>query len=412
MEQKLTFNLTIIILFLSMLFACVTEIRVIPSVEPIVVDFENTAAISFTRVVFQAPPGATIGTAYKGWEKTKILWRTSISVGDELFNEVANEELREAGYQVIGSERLLFDVDEQWKAQFLLGARITDIKYNTYDDYRSVKNETTLSVKWELFDKSTREVIFRKKTLGDAELTDSLGTESIFLAFRYALRQLLADKSFVNKLILNDKKSETPEKDIFIEQTSLPQFENSSELVKRIIESVVTIKVEYGHASGFIISKEGYVITNNHVVEAKNIIDVILAQGIILQANVIRTNPEYDLALLKIEGLNFKALPLGDKEDYLIGTDVFAIGTPAKISLAQSVTSGVLSGIRTIENRNLLQTDASINPGNSGGPLINSKGKVIGVVQMGMREQEELNFCIPIDVALSKLGILVRKQNE
>jgi len=319
MEQKLIFKVTIVILFFSMLFACLTETRVIPRVEPIVVDFENTAAISFTRVVFQAPPGATIGTAHKEWEETKILWRTSISVGDELFNEVANEELREAGYQVIGSERLLFDADEQWKAQFLLGARITDIKYNTYD-FRSEKNETTLRVKWELFDKNTREVVFRKQTNGDAEVTESLGTESIFMAFRYALRQLLADESFVRKLILSDEKSKPPEKEIFIEQTSLPSFENNRELINRTIESVVTIKVEYGHASGFIISKEGYVITNNHVIEGKNIIDVILANGIILQADIIRANPDYDLALLKIEGRNFKPLPLGDKKDYLIPT--------------------------------------------------------------------------------------------
>lgn len=412
MEQKLIFKVTIVILFLSILFACVTETRVIPSVVPIVVDFENTAGISFTRVVFQAPPGTTIGAAHKGWEKTKILWRTSISVGDELFNEVANEELREAGYQVIGSERLLFNSNEQWKAQFLLGARITDIKYNTYDNFDSEKNKTILSVKWELFDKSIREVVFRKQTYGDAEVTESLGTESIFMAFRYALRQLLADESFVSKLILSDEKSKVPEKEIFIEQTSLPSFENNSELIKRTIESVVTIKVEYGHASGFIISKEGYVITNNHVIEGKNIIDVILANGIILQADVIRANPDYDLALLKIEGRNFKPLPLGDKKDYLIGTQVFAIGTPAEIRLAQSVTSGVLSGIRTIEYRNVLQTDASLNPGNSGGPLINSKGTVIGVVQRRMIGREELNFCIPIDTALRKLGILVKKQNE
>jgi hypothetical protein len=176
MEQKVIFKVAIIILFLSLLFACVTETRVIPSVEPIIVDFKNTAGVSFTRVVFQVPPGANIGAAHKGWEKTRILWRTSISVGDELFNEVVNEELREAGYRVIGSERLLFDANEQWKAQFLLGARITDIKYNTYDDFSYEKNEANVSVKWELFDKNTREVVFRKQTYGDAEVTKSLGT--------------------------------------------------------------------------------------------------------------------------------------------------------------------------------------------------------------------------------------------
>lgn len=159
--------------------------------------------------------------------------------------------------------------------------------------------------------------------------------------------------------------------------------------------------------SGVIISDDGYLITNNHVIEGRHLIDVILSSNIILQTEVIAANPDYDIALLKINGSGFKPLPIGDSDQAAAGEEVFAIGTPILLDLGQSVSRGIISGKRTLEKeKEYIQTDAAVNPGNSGGPLINSKGEVIAIVARKFTTQDNLAFCIPINIALFKLGIV------
>ncbi|MEJ2705017.1 MAG: trypsin-like peptidase domain-containing protein, partial [Sedimentisphaerales bacterium] len=140
---------------------------------------------------------------------------------------------------------------------------------------------------------------------------------------------------------------------------------------------------ERGQGSGFIISKDGYILTNNHVVGNVDKITVILQDGRKFEnAKLIGTDPDTEVALIKIEGNDFPVLPMGDSSKTEIGDWVIAIGNP--FGLSETVTVGVISavgrsnvGIAAYED--FMQTDAAINPGNSGGPLINLDGKVIGI---------------------------------
>src|SRR4029077_11445099 len=136
-----------------------------------------------------------------------------------------------------------------------------------------------------------------------------------------------------------------------------------------------------GVGSGFVMSREGYILTNNHVVEDATQIKVKLASGKEYNAKVIGQDPKTDLALVKIDGASdLHPLTLGNSDELKVGSWVVAIGSP--FGLEQTVTAGIVSAkgrvIGSGPYDNFIQTDASINPGNSGGPLINIKGEVIG----------------------------------
>lgn len=138
-----------------------------------------------------------------------------------------------------------------------------------------------------------------------------------------------------------------------------------------------------GMGSGFLISKDGYILTNNHVVDDADEITVIMANKKEFKAKVIGTDPMSDVALLKIkDGGNLPFLTLGDSDKLEVGEWVIAIGNP--FGLSQTVTVGVVSAkgrsrVGINEYENFIQTDAAINPGNSGGPLLNTQGEVIGI---------------------------------
>lgn len=157
-----------------------------------------------------------------------------------------------------------------------------------------------------------------------------------------------------------------------------------------------------GLGSGFIISEDGFIITNNHVVEKANDIDVILEDGEKYKAEVIGKDPKTDLALLKVQPKNrLPAVPLGNSDVLEIGDWVVAIGNP--FGLGHTVTAGIVSakgrslGLGAYDD--YIQTDAAINPGNSGGPLFNLNGQVVGVNTAIIAGGQGIGFAIPSSMA-------------
>ncbi len=155
--------------------------------------------------------------------------------------------------------------------------------------------------------------------------------------------------------------------------------------------------------SGFIIDKDGYIITNNHVVEGADEIKVKLANGKEYTAKVIGRDPKTDLALIKISSFfkDLPTLPLGDSDKMRVGDWVLAIGNP--FGLEETVTKGIISATGRVIGSgpydNFLQTDAPINPGNSGGPLINLNGEVIGINSAIIPSGQGIGFAIPSNMA-------------
>jgi serine protease Do len=180
------------------------------------------------------------------------------------------------------------------------------------------------------------------------------------------------------------------------------------DLVSQFGEAVVSIETPAGKGSGFIVNKEGYTITNAHVIQGETRISAILYQNVpggltrrrIEDVEIFAINPFFDLALLKLPlplDLKPNHVVLGNGDDINTGDAVFAVGNP--LGLERTVTQGIVSSrSRNLEGQLYLQTDTAINPGNSGGPLFNQRGEVIGVTSRGARADmaDNLGFAIPI----------------
>lgn len=155
--------------------------------------------------------------------------------------------------------------------------------------------------------------------------------------------------------------------------------EDFSGITENSIPSVVTIKTDISQGTGFIITNDGYVVTNYHVMQYAQAATIITSDDDTHTVGLIGYNSELDIALLKISGI-YEELKLGNSDDVQVGERVIAIGNP--LGLQFSVTQGIVSGVHRTGPNGLsayIQTDAALNPGNSGGPLIDINGKVIGI---------------------------------
>lgn len=166
--------------------------------------------------------------------------------------------------------------------------------------------------------------------------------------------------------------------------------------------------------SGFIVSADGYIVTNNHVVAGASKIQVLIpGEKDYIDATVVGTDTSTDVAVLKVDKTDLPYVTLGDSDELQVGELAVAIGNPFG-ELAGTVTAGVISALDrqvTIEGSsyNLLQTDASINSGNSGGPLVNSYGEVIGITNAKVSEGEGIGFAIPINDIKTVIEDLINK---
>ena len=173
-------------------------------------------------------------------------------------------------------------------------------------------------------------------------------------------------------------------------------------------------EIPRGVGSGFIISDDGYILTNHHVVEGSDEITVTLQDKREFKGKLIGSDPKSDVALVKIEGKSLPTLKLGDPAKLRVGEWVIAIGSP--FNLSNTVTAGIVSakGRETGELLPFIQTDAAVNPGNSGGPLINVRGEVVGInsqIFTTSGSYAGISFAIPIDEA-QKIAKLLQTQGK
>ncbi len=192
-------------------------------------------------------------------------------------------------------------------------------------------------------------------------------------------------------LVKQSTQQKTFEQEISLLKTSQDDF---SGVVESAVKSVVAVMTENSVGSGFIISSDGYVVTNYHVIQEGGKIRVLPYGQRPIIANITGIDEVRDLALLKIAG-NYDYLNLADSNELQVGRKVIAIGNP--LGLSFTVTQGIVSGLDREGPNGLqeyIQTDVSLNPGNSGGPLIDTQGEVIGINNFKIGGAESLGFAL------------------
>jgi len=211
--------------------------------------------------------------------------------------------------------------------------------------------------------------------------------------------------------------------------SAAPSFDDEEQqniaVYKRVLPSVVNVTSttvawdffygpvpQQGQGSGFILNKEGLILTNNHVIDNARTVEVTLSDKHKYTAQVVTVDKGHDLALLKIDAPGLVPATLAETSSNLVvGQRVYAIGNP--FGLSGTMTRGIISAIRSVRGpeqnpiEDAIQTDASVNPGNSGGPLLNSRGEVIGITTMiasnGANQSSGIGFAIPINTAKAVL---------
>jgi S1-C subfamily serine protease len=169
-----------------------------------------------------------------------------------------------------------------------------------------------------------------------------------------------------------------------------------------------------GSGSGVVITPDGYVVTNSHVVEGANSVEVTLADGSSYSGQVVGQDAATDIAVLQIAASGLPISDLGDSDKLKVGQMAIAIGNP--LGLQSTVTAGVISSLgRSLQSRtgrlieNVIQTDAALNPGNSGGPLVNSQGLVIGINTAIIQFAQGICFAIPVNTVRWVVSMLIRE---
>ena len=211
----------------------------------------------------------------------------------------------------------------------------------------------------------------------------------------------------------NEPLDSEEQNNIFVYRKNIPSVVN-------ITSKAVTFDFFYGlvpqegQGSGFVIDKEGHILTNYHVIADARQVEVTMHNRKKFRASVVGTDPAHDLAVIKIEAPSLTPAVLGDSHNLQVGQKVYAIGNP--FGLAGTMTRGIVSSIRPVKEPNgaaideAIQTDAAINPGNSGGPLMNAHGEVIGINTMilsNVGQNAGIGFAIPINTAKAVLNDLV-----
>lgn len=316
------------------------------------------------------------------------------------------ERMREKGFAALGAEDLIFGKDDSAGAAYQIGGIVRELDCTKM----SAKLRCRLGIEWQLYDVARERVVYRmvaRHAVFDVprDKSDRIG---IWL-LRGALDNVLERPAFRRALARGDNSNvETPTfESASFEGCDVPSRGMPS-ASRHLLEATVLVRAGDGFGSGFFVTSDGLILTAAHVVEHGNL-SVRLHDGREVRVVPVRVSRQADVALLRPETplSGMRCLAARTEGDPSVGSELYAAGAPAHLDLAFSLTRGIVSGIRRVEGRSLLQTDTAISPGNSGGPLVDESGAVVAIVSSKLAglSVEGVAFGVPIRDSLSTLGI-------
>jgi serine protease Do len=268
------------------------------------------------------------------------------------------------------------------------------------------RGKVTMDVTWEVYSSRDRRILARVDTHGGFTAPDDglVGEPELLIyeAFKDNARRLTSDNEFRRVVGGQNAAASLPK----AEPVHFRAEARKSRTVASAVGAVVAVFANEGHGTGFLISSDGHVLTNQHVVGGSKFVKVRWSDGAESVGEVLRADRRRDVALIKVDAGG--RAPLAYRAGGEVGQAVFAIGTPLDGRLQSTVTKGIVSARRTFEGQDFIQSDVAVNPGNSGGPLLTEDGAVIGMTEAGFApngSQVGLNLFIPIQQALDALGL-------
>lgn len=315
------------------------------------------------------------------------------------------EALRDGGFNAVGAENLVFEKDESARADMVLGGIVKELTCRQV----TRRLRCSVGIEWQLLDRERDEVVYRVLTrYAGFDLSPDNAPAAGKALTMGALRRLMGRPRFIKLL---SAESSAPVDDDYTPASFQACAETEHQLpadFDRIADGTVVIKSGDGTGSGFTLTADGLLLTAAHVV-ASGKVEVRGHDGKLFPGRVVRISRKHDVALVSLGALDAPraCLPL-QTSPQTPGTDVYAIGSPGGVELGFSLSRGIVSGLRTIGDVPLIQTDASLSPGNSGGPLVDGKGHVVGVVsrKIAGHAVEGLGFAIPVQAGLDALKLV------
>lgn len=338
------------------------------------------------------------------WTKKLDEW-FSANLGRQFIDDAVR-----LGIGVADTAKSVFDDKAGKKAAFQLGATLLAWDYRVCYDDKDVKGETYARIKWELYSARRQKVVYSTVVEASHLATSKVGERKFDADFMAAvLDNLFADAKLAEVIRAGGALDASPVK-------ALPSLAivpgdtvagGMPAAAAQLGNAVATVESGIASGTAFFISRDGYLLTNEHVVAGAAFVKVRLADGRNLVGEVLRTDKARDVALLRTDPVAFQVLALRS-DDPGTGDEVYAIGSPFGTVLSGTVTRGVLSARRVLDGVAFLQSDVAINPGNSGGPLIDARGRVVGIAKLrGGADTQGLALFVPIREAVEQLSLAV-----
>ncbi|MDP2214153.1 S1C family serine protease [Phenylobacterium sp.] len=391
-----------------------------PSIVPAPIESARGARlIKLDRLAFRLREGQVWGKG-GSWlvcdlAPAPLYWKAEEQDWDlSRFAAILDEEAAQLGLPTGGGN--LFEASTP-NGSLLVGVAVDNIETRLCVFYPDVgaerfRGEMILTIEWQIYDPLQRRLISRVKTRAGARLRSEVvdGIDRLLHgAFRENARAFLADDDF-RRSVVTDPGAPSP-----VAQQWPPLRLTASGVQPRppaaAAQSAVSVLSDAGHGSGFLVSSNGEILTNAHVVGRSKYVKVRWTDGTEALGEVVRSDPRRDVALIKIAPPEGRAPLRLEQSPPQAGEDVYAVGTPLDEAFEGTITRGIVSATRVTDGLRFIQSDVTVNPGNSGGPLVNSRGQVIAITVASFqpgRTPTGINLFIPIADALSALNIQVR----
>lgn len=313
-----------------------------------------------------------------------------------------------AGVEVKGGEATpsLFAAQPASAPAYQVGGVIHDVRLKICHTIIEAKNEASVGIQWQVYSNVQGKVVATIETSGSAKFVSPHvdGKEAIRQAFVANVKELSQDAQMKALLAAASQEALPSAAQGRIAATAPRQ---GSRTPAEAVSAVVLVSTPGGHGSGVLVSSDGYILTDAHVVDMDQVVKVRWFDGVETEGRVVRLHKARDVALIKADPHG--QAPLAVRQTAVQpGEGVFAIGAPFDKNLQGTVTRGIVSASRVMDGMSFIQSDVTVSPGNSGGPLIDEKGQVIGLTDWGYIPQgfpAGLNFFIPVRDALDFLNL-------